>query len=119
MAAIGYKLSSMLYELCLDFSLSDLSSVWRPLHNLIEDCPLAVCDASTVLESDLVEADRVASDFVFELYYVKHNRGQKWHWLSSQTPDEVLVTVQFDSEAQTLKGKSQVKVECTKLQQPC
>lgn len=79
-------------------------SVWRPLYHTIEDCPIAYCDARTVSEDDLLAADRVHPDFVFELYYLKHHPRQKWYWLSNQTPDEIAVHVQFDSSASKLLG---------------
>ena len=74
-------------------------SVWRPLYRSIQDCPLAFCDAQTINEDDLLATDRVAPDLVFELYSVKYNPRQKWYWLSGQTPEEVAMFVQFDSDS--------------------
>jgi hypothetical protein len=74
-------------------------SVWRPLRHPVEDCPLAFCNAQTIEDDDLLPVDRVTRDLVFELYYVKHSPRQKWYWLSRQTPDEIAVFVQFDSES--------------------
>jgi hypothetical protein len=86
------------------------SSVWRPLYRPIEACPLAYCDARTISEDDVLAADRVSPDYVFDLYYAKYSPRQKWYWLSDQTPDEMTVFVQFDSSAagkpEVVQGKS-------------
>ncbi|RDW67050.1 hypothetical protein BP5796_09799 [Coleophoma crateriformis] len=75
--------------------------VWRPLYGKVEDDPLAICDCFTIdPDKDLVAADRISpgQEYVGEIYYVKHNEQQKWYYLSSQTPEELLAFVSFDSE---------------------
>jgi hypothetical protein len=38
---------------------------------------------------------------------VKHNPEQRWFWLSSQTPEEALVFVSFDSDSTDIpRGES-------------
>lgn len=74
-------------------------NVWRPLRSTLQDSPLAFCAASTVLKNDLVPADRINPDFVAEIGFLKYNPRQVWYWLSSQTPEEIAVFVQYDSEA--------------------
>ena len=73
-------------------------SVWRPLHKPIEDWPLAVCDARSLDNEDLVAADRVSPEYAGEIYYVKSNANHEWYWLSRQSPDEITIFVSFDSE---------------------
>ncbi|KAK4183193.1 hypothetical protein QBC35DRAFT_443802, partial [Podospora australis] len=51
-------------------------NTWRPLIPLVEDNPLAFCDARTVSPSDLVLADRVFPNDYYTLYFVKHNPNQ-------------------------------------------
>ena len=65
--------------------------------------PLAICDARTVQQSDLVAADHVRKHYTGETYYVKQSPGFVWHYLSNQLPHEVLLFKNFDS----LEGKSQ------------
>ncbi|RWA10866.1 hypothetical protein EKO27_g4236 [Xylaria grammica] len=72
-------------------------NVWRPLNRIVEDCPIAICDPRTVDPDDLVAADRVTPDFAVELYYLKYNANQRWYWLRHQSPDELMVFVNYDS----------------------
>lgn len=72
-------------------------SVWRPLLPIVEDSPLALCDASSVRKEDLLECDKVHADHVGEGLYLKFHQKQKWYWLSKQTREEALVFVTWDS----------------------
>jgi hypothetical protein len=90
---------------------AELPSVWRPLTNIVEDCPLAICDPSSIDPQDLVAADRVTPDFRVQLYYLRHNPSQKWRWISKQAPNELWAFVNYDSrcrleEKSTWKSKT-------------
>ncbi|KAK3377157.1 hypothetical protein B0T24DRAFT_656821 [Lasiosphaeria ovina] len=78
-------------------------NAWRPLRGPVKQWPLAICDARTVQQSDLVAADHVRKHYTGETYYVKQSPGFVWHYLSNQLPYEVLLFKNFDS----LEGKSQ------------
>lgn len=67
---------------------------------MIEDRPLAVCDYRSMVPSDLIVADRIFPHDDFELYFVKHNANQSWHWLSKQTPEEVTLILMYDTSAE-------------------
>jgi len=71
---------------------------WRPLYNLADERPLAFCDFYTVADSDLRAADRASREYVGEIYYMQYNENQKWYWISRQTPDEILLFVNYDSD---------------------
>ena len=79
-------------------------SVWKPLRGPLRDWPLAVCDAGTVCEDDLVVADQVYSKHVIENVQVQHGPRQKWYYLSNQQPDELLLFRQTDSKPGQLRG---------------
>ncbi|ELQ34021.1 hypothetical protein MGG_14183 [Pyricularia oryzae 70-15] len=76
-------------------------NVWQPLKPVNRD-PLAVCDARSVDESDLVP---VVTRLVYagqniddEQWHVKANPNHKWYYASRMTPDEVLLIKCFDSK---------------------
>lgn len=75
-----------------------IASVWRPIDNPVEDCPLAVCDPRHIDIHDLIATDRVTPDFAVEMYYVRFNSNQKWFWLRKQTTSELTVFVNYDSQ---------------------
>ena len=66
---------------------------------MVEDRPLAVCDFRSIDPEDLVPADRVLPDKVGEVYYLRYNEAQRWHWIEKQTPTECWVMVMYDTMA--------------------
>jgi len=78
-------------------------NLWRAISPPPQDMPLAVCDSSSVLESDLVEADAVMdipgkpeSSYVGLL--VRYNPSHRWCYYPGMNRDEVLVFKSYDSD---------------------
>ncbi|KAI1330539.1 hypothetical protein F5Y16DRAFT_408459 [Xylariaceae sp. FL0255] len=71
-------------------------NTWRPVKP-IDASPLALCDAQTVDEKDLVPTDLVSEDYVGETYSFKYNPRHRFYWLKDQQPDELCVFVTFNS----------------------
>ncbi|WPB07569.1 uncharacterized protein RHO25_012230 [Cercospora beticola] len=72
-------------------------NIWKPLRGPIKDWPLALCDASSLDQSDIEAMDVVHSATVIETYLVRPNKHQRWYYLSDQTEDEAWVFLQADS----------------------
>jgi hypothetical protein len=72
-------------------------NVWRPIRPIFKD-PLAVADAHSVPDSDLVPVGLIYPDRRGETYTVKPNKGHKWYFLYGQTPSEVLLIKCFDTK---------------------
>lgn len=72
-------------------------NVWRAISGPPQDVPLAVCDARSVREADLMVADAVfdppggAPEWSFESWLIAHNPAHRWHWFSNMTPGEALI----------------------------
>lgn len=79
--------------------------MWRPLVDKVETRPLAMCDPQTLEEKDVVRCDRLAGEWLSEIYVYKYNPNMKWYWLSDQTRDEVWIFVFWDSEANMAKSR--------------
>jgi hypothetical protein len=63
------------------------------------DWPLAICSATTVdYAADTMAGDVVDRDAAFENTQVHFNPNQKWYYLPSQMPFEVLLFKNADSE---------------------
>lgn len=73
-------------------------SIWVPYGHDIEDCPLAMCDASTVRQENLLIADHITRTYIGETVYPLYDPNAKWYYLSNQSPDEVLILKIFDSD---------------------
>jgi len=74
-------------------------NVWRPIRVPAYDAPLAITDASSVAESDLVATDLIYPDRTGEIYYVKFNPEHKWFYAPAMRQDEVLLIKCYDSVA--------------------
>ncbi|KAK7955668.1 uncharacterized protein PG986_004890 [Apiospora aurea] len=72
-------------------------NVWRPIRTILKD-PVAVADANTVPDEDLVSAIMVEDDYHGEQWVVRHNPAHKWYFKHGLTPDEVLLIKCFDSD---------------------
>ena len=79
---------------------------WRPLSVVVENNPLAVCDARTVEPQDLFEtvvygygADNYSWHGIgIETYNVKYTANQCWYYYSRMTNQEVLIIKSYDSD---------------------
>ncbi|KAK4118634.1 hypothetical protein N657DRAFT_605963 [Parathielavia appendiculata] len=72
-------------------------NIWRPIAIILKD-PIAVADANSVPDSDLVGARMVEDDFEGESWVVRHNPNHRWHFKYRMTPQDVLFIKCFDSE---------------------
>ncbi|MEL6997415.1 MAG: CmcJ/NvfI family oxidoreductase [Pseudomonadota bacterium] len=72
-------------------------NVWRPISGPVQRSPLALADASTVAEADLIATDQVFPDRVGEIYHLEQNPAQKWYYAPEMARDEVLLIKGWDS----------------------
>ncbi len=78
-------------------------NVWRALSAPPQDVPLAVCDARSITDSDLIKADAVFDspgqpEWSFEGIVVAHDSAHRWHWFPDMARDEALVFKTNDSD---------------------
>ncbi len=72
-------------------------NVWRPLVDPVEDYPLALVDARSLGDDDLVDTERRAPNHVGEIQLALHSERQRWFYFPEMRPDEVLLFRTFDS----------------------
>lgn len=72
-------------------------NVWRPINTVLRD-PLAVADARSVADADLIPASVVKPNGRSETWTVKPNSAHRWLYKYKQQPDEVLLIKCFDSD---------------------
>jgi len=73
-------------------------NLWRPIRGPLQDMPLAVCDASTVLPEQLVASDLVYPNRVGETYSVIFDAAHRWFYVPSMETHEVLLLKCYDSK---------------------
>lgn len=80
-------------------------NVWKPIKKIQRE-PLAVCDARSVAEEDLILGiNRIGNklhpkgiDGDFRTWHIAYNPEHKWYWPSYMEPDEAILIKCFDSK---------------------
>jgi hypothetical protein len=72
-------------------------NVWRPIRGPVERSPLALADAASTRQEDLVATDQIFPDRVGEIYNVAHTSSQRWYYAPRMTANEVLLIKGWDS----------------------
>ena len=72
-------------------------NVWRPIRAPLRDAPLAVCDASSVTEGDLVATDLLYRDRAGENFTMVFNSRQRWFYVPDMQVEEALLLKCYDS----------------------
>ncbi len=72
-------------------------NLWRSIAGVVEDRPLAVCDARSVAPGDLLVSQRRAPDRVGETYRVAYNPAHRWSYFPAMRPEELLLIKSYDS----------------------
>jgi hypothetical protein len=72
-------------------------NVWRPIRGPVLDSPLALCDARSFTDNDLIASDLVYSHVRGETSRVEFKPEHRWYYFSEQQPDEVILIRVHDS----------------------
>jgi hypothetical protein len=72
-------------------------NVWRPIRGPVLDSPLALCDARTFTDADLIASDLIYPHVRGETSRVEFKPEHRWYYFSEQQRDEVLLIRVHDS----------------------
>ena len=73
-------------------------NLWRPLVDPVQSWPLTLCDARSVDEADMVNAERRAPSHIGEISLATFNPNHRWFYYPEMNHEEVLVFKTFDSK---------------------
>ena len=73
-------------------------NVWRPIRKIRKD-PLAVADAQSITQDDLIPVPLIYPDWDGETFRVRPSEKHRWFYLADQAPSETLLIKCFDSFA--------------------
>lgn len=73
-------------------------NVWRPIHYVARDWPLAFADARSIAADDLIAQDLVFPHRKGEIYGVGYNPAQRWLYAPDLAPDEAVLIKCWDSD---------------------
>ncbi|HYM72863.1 MAG TPA: CmcJ/NvfI family oxidoreductase [Stellaceae bacterium] len=74
-----------------------INNVWRPIAGPLLRSPLALCDAESLEQENLVGSDLRYPDRTGETYAVTYNPNQRWYYFPKMQPDEAVLIRCFDS----------------------
>jgi hypothetical protein len=72
-------------------------NVWRPIRGPVQDSPLALCDARSFTDGDLIASDLVYAHVRGETSRVAYNQAHRWYYFWDEQPHEVLFIREHDS----------------------
>ena len=73
-------------------------NVWRSIEGVVEQNPLAICDARSVALENLIATERRAAERIGETYRLTHNPDQKWYYFPMMQRNEAMLIKSYDSE---------------------
>ena len=73
-------------------------NVWRPIRGPVQESPLAVCDAQSMVQDDFVKHVLKYRDRDGEVYSVAYNPNHRWYYIPNQQKEEVLLLKCYDSD---------------------
>jgi hypothetical protein len=73
-------------------------NVWKPLFNVVEELPLAVCDAKSASDDDMLLMELKYRERTGEIYVMRYSPQHKWFYFPRMTPEQALLLKTYDSE---------------------
>jgi hypothetical protein len=71
--------------------------VWRPIRHPVETFPLAICDAKSLSDDNLVISERRYPNRIGQTYAITYNPAHDWYWFPRMRRDEAIVFKVYDS----------------------
>jgi len=91
-------------------------SVWHPLRGPLRDWPLALCDASSVnFEKDSKAGNLIDREGGSENIQIQYSPQQKWYYLRDQSPAELLIFKNADSNSPSGATPGEWRIPCQEL----
>ena len=72
-------------------------NLWRPIRGPLLESPLALCDAQSLEEENLIASDLKYPDRIGETYSVTYNPNQRYYYFPKMQADEAVLIRCFDS----------------------
>lgn len=73
-------------------------NVWKPIHRVVEERPLAMCDVGTSPSDDFFKLYLNYRDRLGENYVMRHSPNHKWWYFPNMTPEQVIILKTYESE---------------------
>ncbi len=74
-------------------------NVWKSLYDPVEELPLAMCDAQTSTDADMLLMELKYRERTGEIFVTRHSPNHKWWYFPRMTQDHALLLKTYDSDA--------------------
>ncbi len=74
-------------------------NVWKPLYRRVEELPLAMCDAQTHDDADMLRMDLKYRERTGEIYVMRYSPRHRWMYFPQMEADQALLLKTYDSAA--------------------
>ncbi len=73
-------------------------NVWKPLYGRVEELPLAMIDAQSQVDADLLRMDLKYRERTGEIYVMRHSPEHRWYYVPMMEAHQALLLKTYDSE---------------------
>jgi hypothetical protein len=73
-------------------------NVWKPLYRRVEELPLAMCDAQSHAEGDMLRMELKYRERTGEIYVMRHSPKHRWYYFPQMEAAQALLLKTYDSE---------------------
>ena len=73
-------------------------NVWKPLFRRVDELPLAMCDATTDADEDMLRMDLKYRERTGEIYVMRYSPAHRWYYFPKMEPTQALLLKTYDSE---------------------
>ena len=73
-------------------------NVWKSLYDVVEELPLAMCDATSQSDGDLLRMELKYRERTGEIYVMRHSPAHRWIYFPHMRADQALLLKTYDSE---------------------
>jgi hypothetical protein len=73
-------------------------NVWKPLYQRVDELPLAMCDATTDADEDMLRMELKYRERTGEIYVMRYSPSHRWYYFPKMEPNQALLLKTYDSE---------------------
>ncbi len=73
-------------------------NVWKPLYHRVEELPLAMIDAQTQVDQDLLRMDLKYRERTGEIYVMRYSPQHRWYYFPLMEASQALLLKTYDSQ---------------------
>jgi hypothetical protein len=73
-------------------------NVWKPLYSRVDELPLAMCDATTDADEDMLRMELKYRERTGEIYVMRYSPAHRWYYFPKMEANHALLLKTYDSE---------------------